>query len=73
MLKPHLPKKFPGLVSEGLTPADTQVDAEVVPLSQHGDCQKVVQVYSLHQQPVAVRYDTVLHHHYSNPAANIRL
>lgn len=66
-------RNVPRWVSGSLTPADAQVDAEVVPLGQHRDCQQVVQVYPLHQQPVAVCYDAILHHHYSNPAAHIRL
>lgn len=39
---------------EPLTPANAQVDAEVISLCQDCDDQKAVQVDALHQQPVAV-------------------
>lgn len=53
-----------------LTPADTQVDFEVVPLREDGDDQEVVEVNAFHQQPVAVGHDAVLHHHHGDAAAN---
>lgn len=56
-----------------LTPADAQVDFEVVPLSKHGDDQEVVEVDAFHQQPVAIGHDAVLHHHHGNATANGRL
>lgn len=56
-----------------LTPADAQVDFEVVPLREHGDHQEVVEVDALHQQPVAVGHDAVLHHHHGDAATNRRL
>ncbi len=59
--------------SEPLTPADTLVDAEVIPLRQDCDDQKAVQVDALHQQPVVVGQYAVLHHHHCNPAADRRL
>jgi len=51
-----------------LTPADAQVNVEVVPLGEHGDDQQVLQVDPLHQQPIAVGQDAVLHHHHGNTA-----
>lgn len=59
--------------SEPLTPADTLVDAEVIPLCQDCDDQKAVQVDALHQQPVVVGQYAVLHHHHCNPTADRRL
>lgn len=56
--------------SEPLTPADTLVDAEVIPLRQDCDDQKAVQVDALHQEPVVVGQYAVLHHHHCNPAAD---
>lgn len=56
-----------------LTPADAQVDFEVVSLGEHGDDQEVVEVDAFHQQPVAVGHDTVLHHHEGDAAADHRL
>lgn len=56
-----------------LTPADAQVDFEVVPLGEHGDDQQVVEVDAFHQQPVAVGHDAVLHHHHGDAAAHRRL
>ena len=56
-----------------LTPADAQVDLEVVPLGEHGDDQQVVEVDALHQQPVAVGHDAVLHHHHGDAAADSSL
>lgn len=59
--------------SEPLTPANTLVDAKVIPLRQDCDNQKAVQVDALHEQPVVVRQYAVLHHHHCNPAADRRL
>lgn len=53
-----------------LTPADAQVDFEVVPLCEHSDDQEVVEVDAFHQQPVAVGHDTVLHHHHGDATVN---
>lgn len=39
---------------ELLTPANAQVDAEVISLCQDCDNQKAVQVDAFHQKPVAV-------------------
>lgn len=58
---------------EPLTPANAQVDAEVISLCQDCDDQKAVEVDALHQQPVAVSKYAVLHHHHSNSAADRRL
>lgn len=51
-----------------LTPADGQVTVEVLPLTEDGDDQQAVQVDALHQQPVVVSHDTVLHHHHGSTA-----
>lgn len=53
-----------------LTPANAQVDFEVVPLCKHSDDQEVVEVDAFHQQPVAVGQYTILHHHHSDATAN---
>lgn len=53
-----------------LTPADAQVDFEVVPLRKHSDDQEVVEVDAFHQQPVAVGHDAVLHHHHGDATVN---
>lgn len=53
-----------------LTPANAQIEFEVIPLCKHSDDQEVVQVDAFHQQPVAVGHDTVLHHHHSDATAN---
>lgn len=56
-----------------LTPANAQVDFEVIPLCEHSDDQEVVEVDAFHQQPVAVGHDTVLHHHHGDATADRRL
>lgn len=56
-----------------LTPANAQIDFEVVPLCKHSDDQEVVEVDAFHQQPVAVGHDTVLHHHHGDATADRRL
>ena len=48
----------------GLTPANGQINVEVLPLAEHGDDQQTVQVDALHQQPVVVGHHAVLHHHH---------
>lgn len=53
-----------------LTPADAQVDTKVVLLSKHRDHEEVVQVDSLHEEPIAVSGNAVLHHHNGNPTTN---
>lgn len=55
------------------TPADAEVNVEVVPLGEDGDDQQAVQIQTLHQQPVVVGQYAVLHHHHCNPAADRRL
>ncbi len=49
-----------GCNSASLTPADAEVNVEVVPLGEDGDDQQAVQIQTLHQQPVVVGHDTVL-------------
>lgn len=51
-----------------LTPADGQINEEVLPLAEHGDDQQAVQVDALHQQPVVVGHHAVLHHHHGAAA-----
>lgn len=53
-----------------LTPADAQIDLEVIPLCKHSDDQEVVEVDAFNQQPVAVGHDAVLHHHHGDAAAD---
>lgn len=53
-----------------LTPANAQVDFEVVPFCKHSDDQEVVEVDAFHQKPVTVGHDTVLHHHHSDATVN---
>lgn len=56
-----------------LTPANAQIELEVIPLCKHCDDQEVVQVDALHQQPVAVGHNAVLHHHHGDATANCHL
>lgn len=56
-----------------LTPANAQIELEVIPLCKHCDDQEVVQVDAFHQQPVAVGHNAVLHHHHGDATANCRL
>ncbi len=56
-----------------LTPANAQVDFEVVPLCEHSDDQEVVEVDAFHKQPVTVGHDAVLHHHHGDATANCHL
>lgn len=51
-----------------LTPANGQVNVEILPLAEHGDDQQAVQVDALHQQPIVVGHHTVLHHHHGTAA-----
>ena len=51
-----------------LTPANGQVNVEVLPLAEHGDDQQAVQVDALHQQPIVVGHHAVLHHHHGSTA-----
>lgn len=51
-----------------LTPADSQVNVEVLLLAEHGDDQQAVQVDALHQQPIVVGHHAVLHHHHGTAA-----
>lgn len=53
-----------------LTPANAQVDFEVVPFCKHSDDQEVVEVDAFHQKPVTVGHDTVLHHHHGDATVN---
>lgn len=53
-----------------LTPANAQIELEVIPLCKHCDDQEVVQVDAFHQQPVAVGHNAVLHHHHGDATAN---
>lgn len=53
-----------------LTPADAQVDFEVVSLCEHSDDQQVVKVDAFDQQPVAVSHYAVLHHDNCDATAN---
>lgn len=53
-----------------LTPANAQIELEVIPLCKHRDDQEVVQVDAFHQQPVAVGHNAVLHHHHGDATAN---
>lgn len=52
------------------TPADAEVNVEVVPLGEDGDDQKTVQIQALHQQPAVVGHHAVLHHHHGNTTAS---
>lgn len=58
------------LLTQILTPANTQVDFEVVPLGEDSDDQEVVEVDAFHQKPVAVGHDAVLHHHHCHATTN---
>lgn len=55
------------------TPAYEHVSAEVAVFREHHQHQQVVQIQALHQQPVVVGSDTVLHEHLSHAAAGQRL
>lgn len=52
-----------------LTPANSEVNIEVL-LAEHGDDQQAVQIDALHQQPIVVGHHAVLHHHHGTTAPN---
>lgn len=60
-------------VKDSHTPADAEVNVEVVLLGEDGDDQQAVQIQALHQQPVVVGHHAVLHHHHGNTATSHRL
>lgn len=48
------------------TPSDAQIYIKVIPLGEDGDDQETVQIQALHQQPIVICHDAVLHHHHGD-------